>query len=592
MALPRVEVVISADTRKAEAGFDRAARGIDEVGRSAERASSQSTRLGQTLTRTAGGSSAFSRGIQNASFQVGDFAAQVGAGTSASVALGQQLPQLLGGFGVLGAVLGAVAAVAVPLTRAFSQLSADSEQMNQVLGTLAPTVDLLSRAFQGFMNAGVAAAELIINNLDRIVIIAGTAAALFAGRYVAAMVAARVATLSLSAALVTLRAALIRTGIGALVVGAGELVFQFTRLVQAAGGFGNAMGLLKNVAVEVFNRIADAFGLVPLAVRAGAAAMKRFFVKQLASMIYHFAVFTQDVAAGLNNLFGTSLRGMQWNPNSEAWQQMRETITGIRGEAEAAQSALTSAAEGLAAPLTSVQEIRDLLASMREEGLTLGDILGTGGMGEDGEGGGGGKGADQSPWQKQIEGMQAFQAQAQETFGVIGQFVSGYADLRSAGQATWGALGNFVQQFAGKSKAAAVAAIAIQKGLSIASVVANTAAAQVRALAELGPIAGPPMAAKIGAFGRVQAALIAATGLAQVSQLGSRGNAPSAGGGGGGGGGSRRGGGAQSSTGGQQNMEPDRIAYINIQGDTLSKQAVIRAINEAVEDGYRIGGVT
>jgi hypothetical protein len=49
--------------------------------------------------------------------------------------------------------------------------------------------------------------------------------------------------------------ALIRTGIGALIVGAGELVYWFGRLVTGAGGFGAAMGLLRDVAVEVWDRI-------------------------------------------------------------------------------------------------------------------------------------------------------------------------------------------------------------------------------------------------------------------------------------------------------------------------------------------------
>ena len=68
-----------------------------------------------------------------------------------------------------------------------------------------------------------------------------------------------------------LRGALIRTGIGALIVGAGELVFQFTRLVSGAGGFGNAMGLLKDVVVEVWERIKMR------ANAAGAAATAMFF---------------------------------------------------------------------------------------------------------------------------------------------------------------------------------------------------------------------------------------------------------------------------------------------------------------------------
>lgn len=65
------------------------------------------------------GSSGFSMGmgIQNASYQIADFAVQVQAGQAASLALAQQLPQLLGGFGAIGAVLGAVVAVGAPLAK-------------------------------------------------------------------------------------------------------------------------------------------------------------------------------------------------------------------------------------------------------------------------------------------------------------------------------------------------------------------------------------------------------------------------------------------------------------------------------------------
>lgn len=80
-----------------------------------------------------------------------------------------------------------------------------------------------------------------------------------------------------------------------------------------------------------------------------------------------------------------------------------------------------------------------------------------------------------------------------------------------------------LQAFAGKSKAAAIAAIALNKGLAIAQTIQNTAAAAVRALAELGPIAGPPVAAKIKAFGAAQVALIAATGLAEAGSVSSGG---------------------------------------------------------------------
>src|SRR5690554_2219321 len=85
---------------------------------------------------------------------------------------------------------------------------------------------------------------------------------------------------------------------------------------------------------------------------------------------------------------------------------------------------------------------------------------------------------------------------------------------------------NVVQQsvalldmFAGESKAAAIASIALQKGLAIAQTIMQTQVAKMRALAELGPIAGPPMAAKIGALGAASVGIIAAQGLAQAASV-------------------------------------------------------------------------
>jgi len=82
-----------------------------------------------------------------------------------------------------------------------------------------------------------------------------------------------------------------------------------------------------------------------------------------------------------------------------------------------------------------------------------------------------------------------------------------------------------------KSQLAAVAALTLQKGLALAQVFISTKVAAARALAELGPIAGPPVAASISAWGHVQMALIAATGIAEAA-LGGGGSAGIGGGGG------------------------------------------------------------
>ena len=84
---------------------------------------------------------------------------------------------------------------------------------------------------------------LVADNIERLASLAIAFAGFMAGRWVAAFVAARVATFSLSTALTVLRGALIRTGIGALIVAAGELIYQFSSLVKSVGGIGTAFKL-------------------------------------------------------------------------------------------------------------------------------------------------------------------------------------------------------------------------------------------------------------------------------------------------------------------------------------------------------------
>lgn len=67
--------------------------------------------------------------------------------------------------------------------------------------------------------------------------------------------------------------------------------------------------------------------------------------------------------------------------------------------------------------------------------------------------------------------------------------------------------------------AAAIAALAITKGIAIAETIIWTQAAAARAMAELGPIAGTPMAASIEAMGAMRVGLIAATAVVQAVQV-------------------------------------------------------------------------
>ena len=145
---------------------------------------------------------------------------------------------------------------------------------NRIAVALAPSLEAVANAFVALASSTSPisrAFDAVLANLDRLGIYAGTFATFLTGRWVAAMAAAALSVRGLATTLVILKGALIRTGIGALIVGAGELVYWFTRLASGAGAFGEAMRLLKEVAVEVWDRIKMG------ASAAGAQATAMFF---------------------------------------------------------------------------------------------------------------------------------------------------------------------------------------------------------------------------------------------------------------------------------------------------------------------------
>ncbi len=144
---------------------------------------------------------------------------------------------------------------------------------NQLAVAAAPALEAVANAMAAMARSTGPVGKAIttlFDNMGRLTIYATTFAAMMAGRWVAGLAAAALSVRGLATTLVVLRGALIRTGIGALIVGAGELVYQFTKLVSGAGGFGNAMGLVSDVVGEVWDRMKLG------AASAGAASMAMF----------------------------------------------------------------------------------------------------------------------------------------------------------------------------------------------------------------------------------------------------------------------------------------------------------------------------
>lgn len=102
----------------------------------------------------------------------------------------------------------------------------------------------------------------LADNMQRLVTYVATAAVGW-GTFTAAVALANAGLFTLNGLLALTRAALIRLGIGAVIVAAGELVYQFTRLVKATGGWGNALNLLGEVASGVWDGIKTSASSIP-----------------------------------------------------------------------------------------------------------------------------------------------------------------------------------------------------------------------------------------------------------------------------------------------------------------------------------------
>lgn len=130
---------------------------------------------------------------------------------------------------------------------------------NRLTAAVAPALETIANTLgDAARGTGVLgqAVTAVFDNLGRLTTYAATFATVMAGRWVAGLAVAALSVKGLATALVVLRGALIRSGIGALIVGAGELVYQFTQLVGKVGGVGAAFSLLRDVAAEAWDRLA------------------------------------------------------------------------------------------------------------------------------------------------------------------------------------------------------------------------------------------------------------------------------------------------------------------------------------------------
>ena len=145
---------------------------------------------------------------------------------------------------------------------------------------------------------------LLAENIGRVAATATAFAVFMAGRYVASLMAGVSATALLTNGLAFLRGAIMRTGIGVLIVAAGEMIYQFTRLVTATEGFGNALTVLGIVGKEVWAGLVEAAGAIPPGLAAVWSRVKASFMDMLGDLMRAWGEFISGLAidAGSRNL--------------------------------------------------------------------------------------------------------------------------------------------------------------------------------------------------------------------------------------------------------------------------------------------------
>ncbi|MCC5993894.1 MAG: phage tail tape measure protein [Rhodobacteraceae bacterium] len=231
---------------------------------------------------------------------------------------------------------------------------------NQLAVAAAPALESVANAMAAVARTtgplGMAIRGLF-DNLGRLVSIAGTFVAFMAGRWVAGLAAAALSVRGLAMALVFLRGALIRTGIGALIVGAGELVYQFGRLVSGAGGFGAALELMGTVARAVWDGMATSMSAFGDRFRAMRADIESLWLRLMRFLGQTWADFLSRIAPGFNQIadvigagFQIDALGMQaWVSSFDAGILRAErSAEGFRARADAT---LASAFDGARAAM-------------------------------------------------------------------------------------------------------------------------------------------------------------------------------------------------------------------------------------------------
>jgi methyl-accepting chemotaxis protein len=357
--------------------IDNATAPIRRVNDELTRTGSAVKRMGASMDVGTRNTRKFAMGaLQQAGYQIGDFAVQIANGTSKMQAFGQQAPQILQIFGPIGAVIGAGVAIVAAFGVAMSKSGKELGNFGSALGVLREPLSAIVSAVMSVRGAFGSTFSFIVENIDTALIAAALYASFIGVRFVAASVAAAYANgafaLSLAgvgAAFSALQAIMLRFLPFVVILGVAKLIEVFMRLVKGAGSVGEAFSLLNDVAVEAFGRIGTAFDIVVRTVNAGSVAISAYFTDKLAEMGMSFIEFANQVANTLNYLFNTNIQG----PSDQIFAEMTFAAAAMGEQVRITNQEIAGMKDELASPMQSWTALKDAIAAGTEEVTFFGD---------------------------------------------------------------------------------------------------------------------------------------------------------------------------------------------------------------------------
>lgn len=146
--LAALNVKISGDSADLQSDLAQAKAQISSFEAKATTATKRTAGFSGSLGKLSNVSGQTRAQIQNTSFQLQDIAVQLQGGTRASTVFAQQLPQLLGGFGALGAAAGVLAGIGIPaLAFAFGSAGDEAEDADEAIDNLVTSINSAAEAF-------------------------------------------------------------------------------------------------------------------------------------------------------------------------------------------------------------------------------------------------------------------------------------------------------------------------------------------------------------------------------------------------------------------------------------------------------------